>query len=623
MHPSILVLAAATAPLPAEEAPKAIVVTGSREPVAFDESGVSATVFEAGALEALALPMTADLLRLVPGSSISTSGARGTQTELRIRGAEANHTLLFVDGIRFNDPAAGNTARFELLTNDSLSRVELVRGPQSALWGSDALGGVVAIETGAGAQRRALSALAEHGSLDSSRASVQGAANAGSLSLSGSAGFLRSDGIDIFSETGERDGFENRAASAKAVVRPLPATEFGLVGHWMEGRSEFDGFDPVTFAFADTLDNVRTRIFAMRGWTRTEFGGWSLLVDGSYLDSANRNRVAETPINKTSGNRLTLGAQLSRDFGDHRFTGAVEHEAEDFRARDEGYFGGTDQDRARRLTAFVGQWRASWSEMLATDVAVRHDDFSQYKAATTVRALVVLKPAAGVALHASYGEGIAQPTFYDLFGFFPRSFVGNPNLRPEGSRGFEAGLRWTNDLASFGVTAFSNRLEDEIVDVFDSKTFLGSTRNVDGRSRRRGFELDGQYRLGGLSIGANYTYLDAQEQRTAGGEAVRETRRPRHSANLFATGSFGAVEIGGSIAYVGKRMDTDFGVFPPRSVQLSDYALASLKLDYRITPTLEAYARVENAFDADYQDAFGYNTPGRTAYAGLRLRLGR
>jgi len=623
MHPFFLAFAAATAPVPAEEAPEAIIVTGSREPVALEEAGVSATLFDEEALEALALPLTGDVLRLVPGVSVSTSGSRGTQTELRIRGAEANHTLLFVDGIRFNDPAAGNAGRFELLTNDALSRVEVVRGPQSALWGSEALGGVVAIETGDGSQGRGLSALAEYGSLDSSRALGQFATMAGALSLSGSAGFLRSDGIDIFSEAGERDGFENRSASAKAILKPLPATEVGLVGHWMEGRSEFDGFDPVTFAFADTLDNVKTRIFALRGWTRSEFGGWSLLLDGSYLDSANRNRVAETPINNTFGDRLTLGAQASKSFGVHRVTAAVEHEAEDFRARDQAFFGGTDQDRSRKLTALVGQWRASWSEMLTTDVAVRHDDFSRYDAATTVRALVLVKPAAGLALHAAYGEGIAQPTFFDLFGFFPGSFVGNPDLRPERSRGFESGLRWTGGTATFGVTAFSNRLEDEIVDIFNSTTFLGSTRNVEGKSRRRGVELDGQYRLGAVTLGANYTFLDAKERRTVGGDAVREVRRPRHSANLFATGAVGAVEIGGSLAYVGNRSDTDFGAFPARAVTLDDYVLGSLKLGYRVTPALEAYARVENAFDADYQDAFGYNNPGRTIYAGLRLHLGR
>jgi vitamin B12 transporter len=613
----ILAAAAAAQPqsVPEEAVEEAIVVTASREPVAAEEAAVSATVFGEGFIDALRLPMTSDVLRLSPGVAVATTGSRGTQTDVRIRGAEANHSLLFVDGIRFNDPAAGSTARFELLANDALSRIEVVRGPQSALWGSDAIGGVVAIDTADAARTQSLSALAEYGSLDSVRASAQGAVRAGALSLSGSAGFLKSDGIDIFSEAGERDGFENRSASAKAVLRPATSFEAGLVGHWVEGTSEFDGFDSATFAFADTLDATDNRIFALRGWTRAELQGWTLSASASYLDSENRNRVADAPVNDTFGERLTLGAQASGSFGSHRLTAAVEREDEDFRGR--GFSGFSDQDRSRSLTAFVGQWRAQWTEALSTDLAVRHDDFSEFADATTVRALLLFKPVAGISLHGAYSEGIARPTFYDLFGFFPGSFIGNPSLRPERSRGFEGGARWAAGPASVGITGFSNRLEDEIVDIF-KPDFTSTTANVDGKSRRRGVELDAGYRIGLVQIGANYTFLDADERKSLGGAAVREARRPRHSANLFGTGRMGALDIGGSLAYVGKRREAAF----PADVTLDDYLLASVKVGYRITPALEAYARVENAFDADYQDAFGYNTPGRTFYAGIRVRLG-
>jgi vitamin B12 transporter len=352
-----ILLAAAAASqqqsLVAEAPEEAIVVTASREPVAADEAAVSATIFGRDAIQAFAFPMTSDVLRLSPGIAVSTTGTRGTQTDVRIRGAEANHTLLFVDGIRFNDPAAGNTVRFELLTNDALSRIEVVRGPQSALWGSDALGGVVGIETADATRGSGLSGLAEYGSLDSARASLQGAVQAGALSLSGSAGYLTSDGIDIFSEQGERDGFENRSASVKAVLRPLASVEAGVVGHWVDGTSEFDGFDPATFSFADTLDATDNRIFALRGWTRAELQGWTLSASASYLDSENRNRVGDESVNDTFGDRLTLSGQASRSFGGHRLTAAIEREEEDFRGR--GFSGFADQDRSRALTAFVGQ----------------------------------------------------------------------------------------------------------------------------------------------------------------------------------------------------------------------------------------------------------------------------
>jgi vitamin B12 transporter len=407
------------------------------------------------------------------------------------------------------------------------------------------------------------------------------------------------------------------------VLTPLPSAEIGLVGHYVDATSEFDGFDPTTFRRADTLDATDNRIFAMRGWGTAQFGGWALTADASYLDSENRNRLGRDPLNSTFGSRFTLGGQLSRSFGGHRVTAAVEHRAEDFRARDQVFFGGTDQDRSRELTAAIGQWRAEWSEAFATDVAVRHDSFSEFADATTFRGTALLRPAEAWTLHASYGEGIAQPTFYDLFGFFPGSFQGNPGLRPESSRGWEAGLRWRQGRASAGITGFSNRLRDEILDVFDPVTFTASTANATGKSRRRGVELDAQYRLAKAGISFNYTYLDAGERQAAEGALVREARRPRHSANLFFDGTVGPLEVGAGLSYVGERRDTDFETFPARAVTLDDYVLGSVKLGWRVTEGIEAYVRAENLFDANYEDAFGYNTPGRTLYAGLRARLGR
>ena len=621
----IIILAAAALPSPAAGETDAIIVTGARDPIAAEQAAVSATVFDARELEALGLPVASDVLRLAPGVSVATTGPRGTQTQLRIRGAEANHTLLFVDGIRFNDPAAGNEARFELLGTDALSRIEIVRGPQSALWGSEALGGVVAVEAADPRRARGLAALAEFGSLDSLRASAEGAVEVGDAGLSGGASWLRSDGIDSFGCGGDQDGFETRTATLKGVVTPLPLLELGLVGHWIDGESQFDGLDPVTFRRADTLDSTANRIAAARGWAR--FGDaddWSLLLDASLLDSANRNRLADTPLNRTDGRRTTAGAQLSKRIGVHRLTAAIEHDDEDFRARDQAFFGGTDQDRSRRLTALVGEWRAEWSPAFATDLAVRHDSFSAFADATSLRASALVRPAPDWTLHAAYGEGIAQPTFYDLFGFFPGSFQGNPALRPESSRGWEAGARWSRGRFSAGVTGFSHRLRDEIVDIFDPVTFLASAANAEGTSRRHGIEAEAEFRpTPAWRIAANYSWLDADERTVAGAAAVREIRRPRHSANLLADGRIGAVTIGGSLAYVGRRRDTDFDPRPAEVVTLDDYWLGSMRVAWQLSPAVEAYARAENLFDADYQDVVGYETRGRTFYAGLRLRLGR
>ena len=600
-----------------------IVVTASRAPVESEDSAASSTVLGEEALDGLALPAVPDLLRLSPGVAVVTTGPRGTQTQVRIRGAEANHTLIFLDGIRFNDPAAGNEARFELLTADALSRLEIVRGPQSALWGSEALGGVIAAETADPFRGTGFEGRGEYGSLDSSRLSGRYALRTGDVGIAASAGWLRSDGIDSFGAGGERDGFDNRAASLKVEARPSEAIHFGITGHYLEADSEFDGFDPVFFTRADTLDSTENRVAAVRGSAEGNWGGWTLSADASYLDSANRNFLAGAPQNQTYGDRLTLGAQVSRHLLGHRLTAAVEHQAEDFRARDTAFGGFTIQDRGRHLTAFVGEWHAEWTAWAVTNLAVRQDSFSAFEDATTFRGSLLLRPTESLSLHGAYGEGIAQPTFFDLFGFFPGSFVGNPALRAEHSRGWEAGIAWRSDRFSVGATYFSARLRDEIVDVFDPMTFLSSTANATGKSRRDGVELTASWRPAvWLNLDANYTWLDSGEQRAAGAALVREVRRPRSSANLIAHGEAGRFRYGASFAYVGKRRDTDFDLFPAPTVILDDYLLASANLAFRLLPQVELYARAENAFDADYQDVVGYNTPGRTIHAGLRVTFG-
>ena len=615
----LLALAAPPAADPADP----IVVTASREPERRGEAAVSATVFDEDTLEALSLPQGSDVLRLSPGVSVAVSGPKGSQTQVRIRGAEANHTLLFVDGIRFNDPAAGNEARFELLAGDTLSRIEVVRGPQSALWGSEALGGVVAVESADARRGTGLSALGEYGSLGSGRGFVQGAAQAGYVGVSAAAGATVSEGIDELGRPGgERDGYWTRFATAKAVARPQPGVELGVVGHFVEGKSEFDGYDPVTFQRAETLDNTRNRIAAGRAWASYEARGWHLAADASLLGSTNRNFTGAAALNRTAGERLTADAQVSKAVGGHRVTIAYTHETERFHARDAQYAGATDQDRSRRLDAFVGEWKADWTGFLTTDVAVRHDRFSAFRGATTLRAAAAVKPGGGFSLHGAYGEGIAQPTFYDLYGFFPGSFRGNPGLKPERSIGWEVGLRWNGKQFSTGVTGFVDHLRDEIVDVFDPLTFISSTANASGRSRRRGIEADAEYRPAkGLLLAANYTFLDADEQTVAGAGLVREVRRPRHSGNLVATWTGGRLSASATAAYVGSRRDTNFDVFPAQLVRLQAYVLASARLGYRLTRRVEAYARIENAFEARYQDVVGYATAGRTVYAGLRLRL--
>lgn len=607
-----------------------IVVTAALVPVPVTEAPASVTLFNAREIEAQGLSQVGDLIRLAPGTSVSSSGGPGAQTQIRIRGAEANHTLVFIDGIAFNDLAANNQARFETFQSAGLGRLELVRGPQSALWGSEALGGVIAMETPdpLGAARGSISGEAgSRGHFLGSASAATGGSNAG---LSATASFARSDGIDTLGGgNGDRDGFDNLTLSLKGVVRFGDGFEAGAVGRYIDHDVDFDGSDPVTFARADTADASTAQTIAGRFWL--SYGDtstpWQARIAAQQLDSDNRNRTGTVRTNDSYGRRSRFGGQVARRFslGDTRHTliAAAEHEEERFGTRDLQFGGGSDRDLARSRTAFIGEWRAEWSDLLITDMAVRHDDFSNFDDATTFRAHVELKLGGGLSAVGGYGEGIAQPSFVDLFGFGPGSgFIGNPNLRPERSTGYEGGLRWSRANFSLEAVAFSNDLQDEIVEdfsIFPNYTVV----NAPGESRRRGIELSGEWRpVQSLRLAANYTYIDTRELNAGAGNVLREVRRPEHSANLLADYTAGSLTFGGALAYVGERIDSDFDLFPAPRLELDAYLLASARVAWRIGDSLEAFARIENAFDEDYQDVVGYATPGRSVYAGIRLHFG-
>ncbi|MEO5774839.1 MAG: TonB-dependent receptor [Sphingomicrobium sp.] len=602
-----------------------IVITASRAPLTQVETPASVTILDKERIERLGEPLVPSLLRLSPSVAVASSGPAGSLTEVRIRGAEANHTLLFVEGIRANDPAAGNTPRFELLNADLFSRIEVVRGPQSALWGSEAIGGVIAVDGDSEAKGSDVSALGEFGSFRFRRAAVQGRTATGDLNLSGALGWQKARGIDSFDGTGDRDGYGNLSGRLRAAWAPSSAFELGASGFALTGRSEFDGYSPLTFAHADTLDSTANRLKAARLWTRIgeAQGRWTANLSTSLLRSSNRNLLAGNEINQTWGKRRTAAGQLEHRFATgsvkHLIIAAAEHETEDFRARDVVYGGFSNQDRDRRHNALTAEWRADAGPVQA-DVALRKDIFSRFKDATTLRASLLGKLGGGFSLAASYGEGIAQPSFFDLYGFFPGSFAGNPGLRPESSRGGEVSGRFSNGKLRASLTAYRQRLSNEIVDIFDSSTFLSSTANRTDKSRRSGVEAELGWKLGEqLRLTAGYAYLKATQPGSAGTMQVREIRRPKHSGSVAVDGARGPLSYGASIAYTGARADTDFDFYPARAVRLGAYWLAGARAAYAVRPGIELFGRVANAFDDHYQDVVGYRTEGRSVHAGLRL----
>jgi vitamin B12 transporter len=600
-----------------------IVITASRAPEQEAQTPASATIIDRTRIERLGEPLAAGLLRLAPSTAVTTLGPSGLLTEVRIRGAEANHTLLFIDGIRANDPAAGNIPRFELLNADLISRIEVVRGPQSALWGSEAIGGVIAVNGVADAP--GYGARAEAGSFGFRRAGLSGGFSSDKARLAAALGWQRASGVDSFGAPGgDKDGYRNLSARVRGTLSVSPALRVGAAAIALTGRSQFDGFDPFTFERTDTLDRSGNRLIAGRAWAEfgSENSNWNGRVGGSLLGSSNRNYLDNDPTNQTRGTRLTFDAQVENRLSTgpiaHQLILAADTERETFRAR--GAISGlsTDQDRSRTHHALTAEWRATVDRFTA-DLAVRHDAFNRFKDATSLRASLLADIGRGFALAGSYAEGIAQPTFFDLYGFFPNNFVGNPSLKPERSRGFEGAVRFRRSAVSASLTAYRQRLHDEIVDVFDFTTFLSSTENREGTSRRWGIEADVALQVAEkLRLAANYAYLRATQPDNVADRQLQELRRPRHSGSLSADGVAGRWSYGASIAYVGSHLDRE-EVLPFAVVRLDSYWLASARVAYAVRPGIELFARGSNLFGARYQDSAGYRTEGRGLFIGVRL----
>lgn len=595
-----------------------IVVTASRAPETEAQTPASVTIIDQQRIERLDEPLLSALLRLTPSAAVATSGPAGSLTEVRLRGAEANHTLLFVDGIKIDDPASGDTPRYEILNADLASRIEVVRGPQSALWGSEAIGGVIAVN---GVEDfSGMKASAEAGSFDLLRGSASAGLVSNSANLSGAIGYQRATGINSIEGPGDKDGYRNLSGRIRGTWHPRAGVEIGASGLALTARDEFDGFDLFTGAHTDTLDSSRNRLEAGRVWASigNDNSDWRGKVAASLVGSSNKNYLAGAEQNQTRGDRRTISAQSERRFDtgavEQRLIVAADAEREKFHARDTAFGGFTNQDRTRRHESLTAEWRAS-ARAITADIAVRRDVFNRFKDATSVRASLLGQVGGGFSLAGSYAEGIAQPTFYDLYGFFPGNFVGNPDLKPESSRGFELSVRYRRGPISASLTGYRQRLRDEII---NNETFT-SVLNAPGKSRRSGVEASLDWTAStALRLSATYAYLKAKQPDPVTGEQLAEARRPKHSGSIAADGSSGPLSYGASLAYVGKHIDNR-DIFPFDRLALRSYWLADARVGYTLRPGVELFARGSNLLNEHYQDVYTYRTEPRAFYAGVRF----
>ncbi len=631
-----------------------LVVTASRsgDLTPADLVGASVTVVDDQALQQRQTLIVSDVLRDVPGVAVSRIGAVGGLTQVRIRGAEGNHTLVMIDGIKASDPFF-DEYDFGTLLADPDARIEVVRGQQSSLYGSDAIGGVINYITLTGSEAPGMRLRAEGGSLGTYAGGARVAGVNGDLDFALSASGLHTNGYRV-APGGHRDvGSDSAGVSTKVIWSVAPNLYITAVGRYSYTNADTDDsdLDSASKTFGQTLDSpgvhyVNTALYGLlRGRLDLMDGRWTnaLAVQvadthRSLFDVADPYApLAGQPIAKTSGDhgeRFRESFESAYRFGDahvkQRVT--VAFDAEQNRSQTTvspfGAFLGQEQIDTDGL---VAEYDLTVADRTSFGASVRHDWNSRFSDDTTYRIEGSYKFSDGLRLHAAAGSGVKNPSFGELFDFFAGRFIGNANLQPEKSTGWEAGVD-AGVLASHakvGVTYFSDQLTNAITTSF--ATGVAQPVNLAGSSPQRGVEVfaSAQFR-DEWRLDAGYTYLDAPQHRRVliggvftnfDGQAVR---RARDIASLNVSwaplGRPYAATV--TVRYNGKQGDLAFTdpSYVPVLANLKAFTLVNFNATWRLNPQIEFYGRIENLFDQSYQEVFSFATPGRTAYAGVRLR---
>ncbi|MEP7222626.1 MAG: TonB-dependent receptor [Novosphingobium sp.] len=586
-----------------------VVATGNK--VMLATTGQSITVIGQDEIDSIQGADLARVLERAPGVTLTRNGGLGTFTGLRVRGADAEQLLVLVDGVRVADVAApGGGFDIGNVMAGQVGKVELLRGSNSVVWGSHAIGGVLALTTRT-VDGAAVSA--EYGSQNT--VTVEGSAGkiGSGYELGLTAGYVRSDGVSAAAVGTEADGYRQWHVNGRGKVELAPGLSAIATARYADSRLEIDGYPAPFYNFADTPEYQTTR--EASGRAGLDYQGDRFSLTGGFALSDTRRSYFNTPASAAPNNQ-TFGRTERADLSGH--ADLPMNLTLDF---------GADSEWTRYHSTFDAQAKARLSSGhallglhsggLNLSGGVRVDDHSRFGTHWTLGANGSYEIAPNLRLRASYGEGFKAPTLFQLL-----SNYGNTKLRPETSRSYDAGIELgeRSDPLHFAATVFRRDSSDLIDFVGCASLGLCATRpfgtydNVK-RARAEGFELEGDVRpTTAFTIHAAYSYVRAVN-RSTGKDLVR---RPRHALSLAAdwTTPVAGLAIGGDVRLVSDSFD-DAGNF----TRMDGYVLAAVRASLPVTARIELFGRVENLGNVHYQTAAGYGTPGRSAFVGARAKF--
>ena len=622
---------------PANQLTESIVVTASRIPLAAEQAGASFTVLDEEYLQRRQALTVEELLRGTPGMAVSRSGVLGSLSQVRMRGSEANHTLVLMDGIEIGDPALGGELDFSHFLAANLQRIEIVRGPLSALWGSDAVAGAINLISTPEVFEQSLVTHAEAGQFGTRKAGLSASSGSGAWGIRFSVDHLSSDGQNISRSGDENDGYRNNTGHLIAEFNPSDRLKLRLIARRSGSESQYDATSFLTGVPADSDSSTRRThtVAGLQAATTMLDGRWRHEASVTRTGSQNHNFASGSQIGETSGDKTRVGYESTFLFGRvgksavrPSVTVGLEHEREDYLQRaDASPFGDPNRDLGTRSTEALAEVRLDAQGDWSASAAFRRDRNRDFDDASSWRASALKHLGAGLAVHAAYGVGVKNPTFVERFGYFS-NFIGNPGLVPESSRGWEIGGTFRSASQAFlgQISWFNERLLDEINGfVFDPSLGGFTAGNRPGVSRRRGLELQAQWNaMPRLSFAGAYTYLRADEP-DSGDAMVHELRRPRHTGNLnvhYDVAERG-IGINLNLAYTGEQPDLFFPPWPnpSRRVTLDAFLLASLTATWQATPRVRWHVRAENLGDTGFEEVYGFRGPGRSIHLGVQFSL--
>jgi vitamin B12 transporter len=598
----------ATTPTTSEPVPlDEVVVTATRTPVRLSALGSSVDFISGEELVRRQVGSLREALGGTSGLPLFATGAAGAATSLFLRGANSNQTLFLVDGLRLNDPNTDYAVFLGGASVATLDAIEIARGPQSTLYGGEAVGGVVALRMLKGEGPPSARIAAEAGSFGTVQGTVdaQGAHDAWAYSLSVHDGHTENQRLNnAFTGTSYAVRLDRQISGQLT----LGATWRGFISRYGSPGDRFTN-DPDN---REREQNQLGTLFA----EYTVSPAWSGKV---ILGGQDRRFVSENPtpsqtaqITHVENRRAVFDWQNTLAIGErHRLTAGITTERN--HTRNDGF---GDIDRRQTLVAVFAQDEWSPAENVFLAAGLRSDDHDTFGRATTGRVTAAWLPLPGkVKLRASYGTAFRSPSFLDLYGQ-SAFYQGNPRLRPERARGGDAGIDvyLPRHRGTVSATWFDTDYHDLIV--YDFSVFPGTTSNVE-QARTRGLELSARGRVSGAwETRVAYTYLEAENLT----QHARLLRRPRHMLSADAWRDLGAgVSIGAGILHVAKRQDIDPLTFA--TVDAGDYTAARVYVAWAVNNRLTLSVRAENLFNARYEEVSGYPAPGAGWFAGIAAKF--